>query len=52
MAKNPIFNMAAAAILNFKNFNFAHVAVIGFKFLKSKMADSRHFENRLIAISQ
>ena len=32
--------MAAAAILNFKNFNFAHVAVIGFKFLKSKMADT------------
>ena len=30
MTKKAIFKMAAAAILNFKNFNFGHVTVIGF----------------------
>ena len=30
MAEKAIFSMAAAAILNYKNFNFCHQAVIGF----------------------
>jgi len=30
IAKKAIFKMAAAVILNFKNFNFCHVTVIGF----------------------
>jgi len=58
--KKAIFKMAAAAILNFKNFNFGHMTVTGFNvpdFIKSddfslrygdltifKMAAVRHLE--------
>jgi len=39
MAKKAIFKLAAAAILNFKNFNFSHVTVICCSVLNSSKSD-------------